>query len=96
MGRLFYLLGIHQTSTKIRKFIIFNARKQEFQIIEGITSTEMRGILGYDGLISDFNHELREAARAHFRNAFSMLDMVGGEPGKSLFIGIIIINVHFI
>lgn len=41
----------------------------------------MKQILGYDGSYNHYKHDIRVAARAHFINAFSMLNIVGTKPG---------------
>ena len=59
---------------KFRDWIIFNARKQEFEIVYGIQVEELRELITIDPNKPD---EAKKLARAHIINAFSMCDALG-------------------
>jgi len=59
---------------KFRDWIIFNARKQKFEIVYGIQVEELRELITIDPNKPD---EAKKLARAHIINAFSMCDAQG-------------------
>lgn len=68
-------LGIYPpNSINFREWIIFNARKQEFQIVYGIQVQELRKLIECD---PNAPSKAKELARAYIINAFSMCDAEG-------------------
>jgi hypothetical protein len=63
----------------MKHYIVFNARKQNFQLVYGLTSTHLRQLAGFNSMLSH-DSEQCTAVRAHLRNAFSMLNEDGSEP----------------
>jgi hypothetical protein len=71
-------LGFHMVSSsnrpQFRYWIIFNARKQNFEVVYGITVERLRSLIGID---ANAPREANKLARAHIVNAFSMCDAQG-------------------
>lgn len=61
-------------------FIIFNARKQELQIVYGMQSQYLRMLIGGAKPIKQLTDPAQRDARAHIINAFSMMNADGSEP----------------
>lgn len=78
-------LGLHtyQKSTEqpsrsvFRRWIIFNARNQIFEVVKGITVEKLRQLITVDANKSE---QACALARAHIRNAFSMCNPDGTDP----------------
>lgn len=87
IGKLHELLGLHpgpgrhDKISPLRLYIVFNARIQQFQVVKGITNTELCNRLRLGTNYYDYHHERYDAARNIIRNAFSMLDPHGKNPG---------------
>ncbi|CAF1566634.1 unnamed protein product, partial [Adineta ricciae] len=68
-------LGITPQSTvRIREWIIFNAREQKFEIVDGIRVEELRSLIKCD---PNAPNKTKELARSYIINAFSMCDAQG-------------------
>ena len=63
-------LGMDKSIFK-KQHIIFDARKQEFDFLQGVTCTQ---------LIKHYNDKTNRAARAQIRNCFTMLNIDGSRP----------------
>jgi len=61
----------------IKRYIVFNARKQSFEIVLGMTSKSLRKLIGGN---SPTPTEAQLNAKAHITNAFSMRNPDGTEP----------------
>ena len=59
---------------QFRHWIIFNARKQYFEVVYGITVEQLRNLIDID---ANAPREANKLARAHIVNAFSMCDAQG-------------------
>jgi hypothetical protein len=79
-------LGIHTywppEKSPFRRWIVFNAQEQEFQIVKGITVEVLRNLIT---VREDLFKEIRKCARAHITNAFSMRNPSGGSPSLTDF-----------
>lgn len=61
-------------------WIIFNARKQELEVVYGIRSEHLRLLIGGAKPIQQLTDPAQRDARAHIINAFSMMNADGSEP----------------
>jgi hypothetical protein len=62
---------------KFQHWIVFNARKQKFEIVYGMQVEQLRKLIYID---PNKPSEAAKLARAHLINAFSMCDAEGNRP----------------
>ena len=68
-------LGVYPPErVEFLEWIIFNARKQEFEIVNGVQVEQLRKLIKCD---PNQTSKAKEAARAHLINCFSMCDAQG-------------------
>eukprot|EP00835_Amoeboradix_gromovi_P005039 NODE_438_length_8605_cov_0.277334.p1 type:complete len:1145 gc:universal NODE_438_length_8605_cov_0.277334:3849-7283(+) len=72
-------LGIGTCKEMFKRYIIFNEREQQLNIVYGITVGDLRDILA-DKDNQETSKSRRENTMGHLRNAFSMLDPHGNMP----------------
>jgi hypothetical protein len=77
LGLHVYPLPTGLASRPFRRWIVFNARKQEFRIVKGITVEILRQLIDVKANAPALACEL---ARAHIQNAFSMCNPDGTIP----------------
>ncbi|CAF3981701.1 unnamed protein product [Rotaria sp. Silwood1] len=75
LGLHIYQESIEQRLRPFRQWIVFNARKQKFEIVKGITVEILRKLISVKTKASVQTH----IARAHLTNAFSMCNPDGTE-----------------
>ncbi|CAF0797057.1 unnamed protein product [Adineta ricciae] len=78
-------LGIYtrsdwQEKEFFKHWIIFNARKQELEVVYGMTAEDLRILIGGAKPIHHLTDPAQRDARAHIINAFSMMNADGSEP----------------
>ncbi|CAF3892043.1 unnamed protein product, partial [Rotaria sp. Silwood1] len=76
LGLHIYQESIEQRLRPFRQWIVFNARKQKFEIVKGITVEILRKRIA-DSEISPIQRQITEG---HIKNAFSMRNPDGTEP----------------
>ena len=76
LGLHIYQESIEQLLRPFRQWIIFNARKQKFEVVKGITVEILRKLISVKTKASVQAY----IARAHLTNAFSMCNPDGTEP----------------
>ncbi|KAG5460186.1 MAG: hypothetical protein BJ554DRAFT_7798, partial [Olpidium bornovanus] len=75
-------LEFHLGSTPMRPFIIFNARRREFQLVRGVTNSDLVRLMQAAGGGGDDGDDSPETIRAAVRNGFSMLSKDGNAPSR--------------
>ena len=76
LGLHIYQESVEQPLKPFRQWIIFNARKQKFEVVKGITVEILRKLI-IDSEISPVQRQLTEG---RLKNAFSMCNPDGTEP----------------
>ncbi|CAF0952646.1 unnamed protein product [Adineta steineri] len=69
-----------QTRKFFKYWIVFNARKQELEIVYGVQAKDLRMLIGGLTPIQQLTDPAQRDARAHIINAFSMMNADGSEP----------------